>query len=232
MPQPRPTLILFARAPFPGAVKTRLASLLTDEGAARLYRAFLEDAARSYADPRWDPVLYADPDPEDSALASLFDGRWRREAQSAGDLGERLTAAFEAERGRGSRALAAVGSDHPALPRSSLRELFDRISTDADVAFVPAEDGGYCAVGLSVRASPRDVFREIPWSSPSTLSATLRRTRRAGLSVALLEPAYDVDRPEDLERLRADLARRDPAGEDYPRATAQALAALTGRELR
>ena len=70
------------------------------------------------------------------------------------------------------------------------------------------------------------MFRDIPWSTPATLETTLDRLREEGLSFALAAPTYDVDRPEDLDRLRSDLARRDPAEEDYPRATSAALALL------
>ncbi len=218
--------MLFARAPVPGSVKTRLAKLLAPEGAARLYRAFLEDASRAYVDDAWRPVLYADPDPDEPALASIFSLPWRREAQAPGDLGDRLTDAFRRELSRGAPAVLAVGSDHPALPRRSLRRMFDALASGEDAALIPAHDGGYCAIALSRRPVPEDVFRDIPWSSPATLEATLERMRSARLRVALLEPAYDVDRPEDLARLRRDLADRDPAEDDYPRATAAALAAV------
>jgi hypothetical protein len=220
------TLALFARTPVPGVVKTRLAPVLAPEEAAELYRAFLEDASRVYADPTWNSVLYADPDPNEPSLAAIFGSPWRREMQAEGDLGLRLTTAFLAERSRGATAVLAVGSDHPALPRRSLRELFETVTSDQDVAIIPARDGGYCAMAVSARAAPEELFREIPWSTDATLSVTLDRAHRAGLRVAITEVAYDVDRPADLERLVADLAARDPAEEDYPRATAAALARI------
>jgi rSAM/selenodomain-associated transferase 1 len=218
------TLILFGRAPLPGSVKTRLAGFLAPEGAARLYRAFLEDAARVYAGSGWTAVLYADPDPNAPGLASIFGEPWRRESQARGDLGSRLTAAFEAERWRGAGAVLAVGSDHPALPRRSLGELFEAVEGGEDVALIPAQDGGYCAIALASGAATSAVFRDIPWSSEKTLAVTVERARKEGLRVALLAPAYDVDRPEDLQTLARDLARRDPSDDDYPHATARALA--------
>jgi uncharacterized protein len=222
----RPTLLLFARAPMPGSVKTRLVSVLGPEGAARLYRAFLEDAARVYDDPRWSPVLYADPDPNEPALVAIFGPPWRREAQVTGDLGSRLSEAFRAERSRVPPAILAVGSDHPALSRHSLQQLFEAIRSGEDAALIPAHDGGYCAIALSPRAELDAVFDEIPWSSAGTLEKTLERMRRRRMRVGLLAPAYDVDRPEDLERLVNDLAARDPAADDYPRETATVLLAL------
>lgn len=222
----RQTLVLFAREPVPGRVKTRLARLLTAEGASRLYRAFLEDACRVYADPAWTCVLDAEPDPDVANLATIFPPPWRLERQATGDLGARLTAAFDRERALGAAVTLAVGSDHPALSRRSLRLLFERVARGDDAALIPARDGGYCAIALSSAVEPAAVFRDVPWSTPATLETTLDRLREAGLSVTLAEPAYDVDRPEDLERLRSDLARRDPAEEDYPRATSAALALL------
>jgi uncharacterized protein len=223
----RQTLVLFAREPVPGRVKTRLARLLTAEGASRLYRAFLEDACRVYADPGWTSVVDAEADPEVGDLATIFPPPWRRETQATGDLGARLTAAFERERALGARVILAVGSDHPALSRRSLRFLFEQVARGEDAALIPAGDGGYCAIALSSAVEPAAVFRDVPWSTPATLAATLDLMRGSGLSVALAEPAYDVDRPEDVERLRSDLARRDPSEEDYPRATSAALALLT-----
>ena len=222
-----PSLLLFARAPVAGRVKTRLVPHLTDDGAARLYRAFLEDAARGYLAPgRWDSIVAVDPDPDDPQLAGLFPAPWVRQAQAPGGLGERLASAFLERFAEGAPFVVAMGSDHPTLPRRLLEEAFGRLALGNGAAVVPAEDGGYCAIGLACSVPVAEVFREVPWSSPSVLAITLRRLRRARVRVAVLESAYDVDRPEDIGRLRRDLAFRDPAAPDYPRATARALETL------
>jgi hypothetical protein len=222
-----PSLLLFARAPREGRVKTRLEPALGPGGAARLYRAFLEDAARGYGLPcPWSPVLCADPDPDDPAFRDVFAPPWRLERQAAGDLGERLGAAFASEFRRGAPAVAAVGSDHPALPRRRLAEVFERLSDGAAACLIPAEDGGYCVIGLSRGVALDRAFAEIPWSSSRTLAATVERLSGAGVACTLLAPSYDVDRPEDLVRLADDLASRDPSDPDFPRATARMLASL------
>ena len=226
MQELRQTLVLFAREPVPGRVKTRLAKLLSAEGASRLYRAFLVDACRVYTDAAWNSVVDAEPDPDLADLAAIFPPPWRHERQASGDLGTRLTAAFDRERALGATATLAVGSDHPAVTRGSLRFLFESVARGNDAALIPAGDGGYCAIALSSAVEPAAVFRDVPWSTPATLETTLDRLREEGLSFALAAPAYDVDRPEDVDRLRSDLARRDPAEEDYPRATSAALALL------
>lgn len=231
MPPLAQTLVLFAREPVPGRVKTRLAGLLTPEGSCRLYRAFLEDASRVYADPAWTSVVDAEPDAGTAELAILFPPPWRREIQGAGDLGARLTAAFDRERALGAAVTVAVGSDHPALPRRALRSLFERVAGGSDAALIPARDGGYCAIALSTSVDPAAVFRDVPWSTSATLATTLDRIREAGLAVAVDPAFYDVDRPEDLDRLRRDLAGRDPSADDYPRATSAALALLPSGSL-
>jgi hypothetical protein len=218
------TLVLFARAPEPGQVKTRLAPLLGPEGAARLYRAFLEDAARAYSrGSDWAPVLDADPAGDHPLLRDVFRPPWRREDQARGDLGTRLTAAFRRETALGARATVAVGSDHPALPRGPLLEAFRAVGRGRQAAIIPAEDGGYCAIALSRDVAPERVFDEIPWSSAAVLGATLERLAAVGAAVSVLGAFYDVDRPEDVGRLARDLASRDPGGEDFPAATARAL---------
>jgi len=222
-----PSLLLFARTPKPGKVKTRLVPPLSEPEALNLYLAFLEDAAAIYMEPgRWGCALEAEPDPDDPALATLFPAPWRRQKQAPGDLGERLAAAFEREFSRGAPFAVAVGSDHPALEKRQIEETFTRLSLGSEATVIPAEDGGYCAIGLAAGIPVRQVFSEIPWSTSFVLSATRKRFASLGLEAAVLEPAYDVDRPEDLDRLRRDLARRDSRGPDYPRATARLLRSL------
>lgn len=223
------SLLLFAKAPAAGRVKTRLVPPLSEAQALALYRAFLEDAAASYSSSgNWQPVLEADPDPEDPLLAALFQGRWRRRRQVTGDLGERLAASFEREFSERAPAAVAVGSDHPALELRLLEEAFRRLAAGDDAVVIPADDGGYCAIGLASRVPVRELFTGIAWSSPTVLRATQQRLEALALRASILEPAYDVDRPEDLERLRRDLARRHPSQPGYPRATARVLGIIPG----
>ena len=227
----RPVLLLFARSPVPGRVKTRLidtgadAEALSPQQASDLYRAFLKDASRLYGRvTTWDSVLCADPDPEDAGLSRLFPDPWRRRAQGDGDLGERLRRAFADAFRAGAPAAVAVGSDHPTLPVRRLGDLFGALTTE-DAAIVPAEDGGYCALGIAARTAGAldEIFRAVPWSTSGVLETTLERMSRAGVSCRRLEPFYDVDRPEDLERLKEDLRARDPREADFPSATAEWL---------
>jgi rSAM/selenodomain-associated transferase 1 len=225
---PRPSLVLFARAPVLGAVKTRLSPPLSPRQVLVLYAAFLEDAAAAYGSSSdWAPVLAAEPDADDPALAQIFEPPWRRVTQAPGDLGVKLTSAFVSEFARGAPSVLAVGSDHPALSGRRIEEAFGAVANGADAAIVPAEDGGYCAIAVSRRVDPGAVFRGVPWSTPRALAATMSNLTAGGREVRTLAPSYDVDRPADLERLRADLEGRDGKAPDFPAATARAL-----REIR
>jgi rSAM/selenodomain-associated transferase 1 len=220
-------LLLFARAPESGRVKTRLEPALGTEGASRLYLAFLEDAARRYGPPApWSGVLCADPDVSSPTLRRLFGAAWRLEPQAPGDLGDRLEAGFRSAFDRGAPGAVALGSDHPALSRSRVEEVFGRLEAGEPAVVIPAEDGGYCAIGLAAGAPLDAIFRRMPWSTAAVLGRTLGRLREAGVEASVLAPSYDVDRPEDLERFRGELAFRDSEDADYPRATAAALAGI------
>ncbi|MGE5414662.1 MAG: TIGR04282 family arsenosugar biosynthesis glycosyltransferase [Syntrophomonadaceae bacterium] len=231
--EPRPALLLFARTPRPGGVKTRLAPRLGGDGASALYEAFIEDAGRTYLSPaKWASVLWAEPDASAPVFERCFPPPWERRAQAAGDLGAKLSAAFAAAFAVGAPVAVAVGADHPALTRAAVEEIFETLGDGARAALVPAEDGGYCAIGLSAGVPLPAVFDSMAWSTDGVLAETVARLSSAGVVHRLLAPAYDVDRPEDLERLGRDLAARDPRAEDFPRATADALRALGQRVAR
>ena len=222
-----PSLLLFARVPEPGRVKTRLAGRLTARGATDLYRAFLEDAARVYLRPsRWESVLCAEPDPSDPRLAALFSDGWRRQAQAPGDLGSRLAGAFEGELRRGVPAAVAVGSDHPALPLRLLDAVFRALAGEAR----RLSSRPRTAATARSASRPRPPWPRCSGTFPGRRAPFFRkRSRRlesAGVPHSVLEGAYDVDLPEDVDRLQRDLAGRDPNAEDFPAATARALAAL------
>jgi glycosyltransferase A (GT-A) superfamily protein (DUF2064 family) len=112
-----------------------------------------------------------------------------------------------------------VGGDHPTLPPDHLVRAFDALGS-SDVVLGPTPDGGYYAVGLRSGAWPEagEIFGDIPWSTPEVLERTAERARRLGLGVARLPPWYDVDEPEELERLERDVEEGS--------ATARALARL------
>lgn len=203
------SLILFARAPRRGAVKTRLEPVLGAERTLRLHTAFVLDQARLLLEFEREGVrieLCLDgswPDPASSLLHAIA-----RSRQGPGSLGDRMLRALERAAARGATVAAIVGADAPTLPRGRIDELFAALDSGFEAAVVPATDGGYVAIGIRGAASPA-LFEGVPWGSGGVLAATLEAAARAGIRLARAAPWFDVDRPEDLPLLAASCAR-DP----------------------
>lgn len=145
--------------------------------------------------------------PEYADLARAAAGLARL-PQSGADLGERLGATFRTLFAGGYRRVVVIGADSPTLPSAHLKAAFERLLQDDDVVLGPAEDGGYYLVGAMRLVPP--MFEEIPWSTRRVMQATLAALERCGLRSTLLPLWYDVDRPADLERMRAELPGATP----------------------
>lgn len=203
---PSKALVLFARLPEAGRVKTRLLPRYSPADAFRLHRSLLSDsldllhraAIRLGASP-WLYLSEAGPlDPELSVH--------RRAAgvvvQEGTDLGERLARAFRERLAGGARRVVIFGSDSPLLPPERFERAFSALDA-SDLVLGPAEDGGYYLIGAS-RFHP-SLFRRMPWGEGTLFARTVRRARAGGLKVETLPTGYDVDTPESVARLWADL---------------------------
>lgn len=191
----RTRIIIFAKAPVPGQVKTRLIPALGEEGAARLARAMLLstlDEARAAEVGR--PELCADPDPADPAWEALLPAGFWLSAQGEGDLGERLARAVNRCLRRDD-AVVLVGADCPALDREALRDIARQLAS-TDAVIYPATDGGYVALGL--RKYDRTVFEGIAWSTDSVARQTIDRIEALGWSLHVGPAFRDIDVPADL----------------------------------
>jgi uncharacterized protein len=193
-------VIVFARAPTPGEAKTRLIPALGAAGAAALHRRLVMHCLRAASESRLGPVeLWCAPDTSDP----FFRECERRHgaglhAQGEGDLGARMRRAFESALAYAARAIL-VGSDIPALSAQYLRDAERALAGGDDAVIGPAEDGGYALIGLS--RCDAGLFRDIPWGGPKVLPETRRRIAALGWRLSELPALWDVDRPEDLERL-------------------------------
>ena len=189
---------VFAKAPRPGAVKTRLVPLLGPGPAARLHAALVERAVDTALAASVGPVeLWCAPDAGDA----LFQGLARRGAilrrQQGGDLGERMANACAGAFAQG-RAVILTGADCPALLPADLQAAAGALGGH-DAVLAPAEDGGYVLLALR---RPAPVFEDMPWGGPAVLARTRERLAAAGLSCHELRTLWDVDRPEDYARLQ------------------------------
>jgi len=192
-----------AKAPVAGTVKTRLR--LQPEAAARLQEALLGDAVEKAREAA--PVTVA-VSPADglSEVRSLVGPEVPLLPQPDGSLGDRMLAGVR-ELSAGGGIVVVLGTDAPTLPPAYIREAIGALDSGYDATLTPSEDGGYVLIGL--REPYAELFGDITWSTPEVYRQTLDAARGAGLAVYETAPWHDVDEPEDLERLRGELAR-DP----------------------
>ena len=198
-------LVVFAKAPRSGAVKTRLCPPFSPAQAAELYRCLLADgleesahAARALG---LEPVLAADPPEAVAELAALAPAGFRALAQRGSELGARMAHAACQAAAAGAPIALLRGSDSPTLARAKLGLCVEGLARD-DLVVGPDRDGGYHLVGLGPRAllrAPR--LFDHPMSTATVLRDTVARADRLGLSVGRLETGFDVDRYEDLRWL-------------------------------
>ena len=189
-------MILFAKAPVPGSVKTRLGALLGPARAADLHRAFVADTLARLCEFRdvADIELHTD----------ILTDAWKepgvtRQVQTPGDLALKLFHALGEALLAGRPQVMILGSDSPTLPRTHIQRL---LGSTADLALGPCEDGGYYAIACR-RTDPR-MFAGVEWSTPNVLEQTERAARACGLSVERGDVWYDVDELQDLSRLAAE----------------------------
>jgi rSAM/selenodomain-associated transferase 1 len=198
-------LILFAKIPRLGRVKTRLVPPLSPEQALGLYRAFLLDQIEfldSFADGKEIELCLDAPWRPQPGGAGLPAGL-RLTEQGDGDLGMRMLRAFRRSRSEGVTATVVLGADAPTLPRSRIDEALESLDAGQPAVVVPAADGGYVLLGL--REPRPDLFHGVPWGGADVLSATRARAEESGIELFLLPGWYDVDDHAALERLKQDL---------------------------
>lgn len=197
-------LAVFVRPPVAGGTKTRLAESLGDQGAAELYKAFVDDTLRLceriQSSGRVDVVLWCAGVPDDRVAEWATNVETTVRTQPEGDLGVRLGAAFEEGMTRHER-VVVIGSDAPTLPLDLIVAAFDSLA-HAPMMLGPSSDGGYYAIGASHRARPS--FEGVRWSTSAAFDDT--KKANAGLRVAVTSPWYDIDEPSDLRLLRAHLS--------------------------
>ncbi|MFH1029038.1 MAG: TIGR04282 family arsenosugar biosynthesis glycosyltransferase [Pseudomonadota bacterium] len=193
----RKGLILFAREPLPGRVKTRLAQAIGEHAALELYRAMLLDVLEiSRKLPDVDIVVYWDCEEKTlPLLAEIYQCSSRR--QITGDLGQRMQAAFVEMFADGFESCCIIGSDAPDLPLSYIRDAYQLLENQrTDAVFGPSADGGYYLLGLK-RLFPL-FFHGIDWSTSHVLRQSLDGARTGGAVTQLLPVWHDIDTMEDL----------------------------------
>ena len=191
-------IVVFAKAPRAGMVKTRLIPALGTEGAAQLARRLLDHALAQALQAQVGPVeLCMSPGPNDAAWQGIeLPDKLLRTDQGEGDLGERMArAVHRVTAGPHGQPIVLMGTDCPALTAKVIAEATRQLACH-DAVLVPVADGGYVLLGL--RAECSEVFAAMPWSTPAVAAETLRRLALRGLRAWLGPTLHDIDEPADL----------------------------------
>lgn len=191
-------LIVFAREPLPGKVKTRLAASLGNEVSAEIYEGMVREVLQAaYQLNDVDTVVYWAAKKESlPLLAEQYQCCSR--LQKGVDLGQRMQAAFEEMFSGGYAACCIIGSDAPDLPVAYIKDAYRLLDEqNTDVVLGPSRDGGYYLLGMK-QVIPQ-LFTTIAWSSSVVLEQSLAAAMKAGLSTTLLPEWQDIDTVDDLQ---------------------------------
>lgn len=193
-------LIVFAKRPSPGRVKTRLTPPFSPEDASELYRCMLLDVlAKTGQMTGVDRLLFYEQGDGVPEFFAETVGEGESYPQEGDGLGARLAAAFDRTFDQGYDSAAVIGTDSPHLPPDYIEQAFDLLNDPrVDAVFGPTEDGGYYL--LAMKRLHRELFEGIAWSTPEVLEQSLARAESAGIATALLPVWHDVDTAADLLR--------------------------------
>lgn len=201
-------LVIMARYPEWGMVKTRLAQSLGPDATLQVYQSFLRDLAERFAGWHYDlHWAYTPVGCDFSTFASKLvperEVSMRAFPQRGLDFGSRLYQAFQVTASSHFARTILISSDSPQVSREIIAQA-DHALESADVVLGPAEDGGYYLIAMR---EPHDLFRDIPMSTEHVLEMTIAKAQHKGLQVALLETLFDIDTQPDLMRLMPLLAQ-------------------------
>lgn len=211
-------LVVFAKAPVAGRVKTRFSPPFSPAEAASFYRCLLDDvlevSAAAAQRLELEAVLAVDEPSAVAALTGAAPAGFHGIAQCGGALGARMSHVAHQAVAAGAPMVLLRGSDSPCLDFATLAEASGALAC-ADLAVSPDRDGGYNLVGLAGRALAGRALGALfdhPMSTPTVLTDTLAHAADLGLRAVELAPGFDLDRFDDLRWLAAARAARTPTG--------------------
>ncbi len=202
-------LIVFAKEPEMGKVKTRLGTCFSESQLLKLYKAFLKDTLDIAKKVRCEEKILAFSSTKEPQYLKKVAAGFKFYRQKGRNLGDRMHDAFVYAQKNDSNKTVIIGSDSPALPFGTLQKAFQKLDR-CDLVLGPSADGGYYLIGL--REPCFGLFKGVKWSSSRVLRDTLRRAEKFGKKVWLLERWYDIDEPDALARLKRYLEKKENRG--------------------
>ncbi len=194
----RDALVIFAKYPEPGAVKTRLGPQLSPEEASQFYRLMAEEIVRVHSKAgSYHCIVCCYPEEQIDRFRHWLGGSVYLIPQRGEDLGEKQLNAFIDSEKLGFNRTIIIGSDCPSITVSDIEEAFDQIESDW-IALGPSNDGGYYLVGSTL---PRaELFESVNWSTDSVFGEVASNAEKLGIDIATLPVKNDIDTYEDLVR--------------------------------
>jgi len=188
-------LIIFAKKPELGKVKTRLAATIGNEQTLFIYQKLIEHTITVTKELSVDKIVfYSDSIVEKDNWDS---GIYQKKLQSGNDLGDRMKNAFKSSFTAGYEKVVIIGTDCFELNETLINKAFERLN-NYDAVIGPAKDGGYYLLGLK-NFNP-SLFENIEWSTDKVLKQTIEFSKQLNLSVFLLPELSDIDREDDLKK--------------------------------
>lgn len=195
-------IIIMAKVPEAGKVKTRLQPRLTPEQSAEFAECLLRDTITKVAGKLNQLIIAYSPTNGRDFFDQFSQHKIIYIPQKGFDLGERMFNAFDFAFARKMDSVVMIGTDSPTFPAEFIDKAFEFLE-DSDAVFGETDDGGFYLIGL--KTLYREIFENVEWSSPDTFKQTVDNLERLDLRVSLLQKWYDVDELEDLERLKIEL---------------------------
>lgn len=198
-------VLVFAKAPVSGRVKTRMTPPLPPDEAAALYEACLRDVVALCARERARVELWYHDEHHAAGYFATEFPHLMQAAQSGGHLGEKMRDAFARSFADGAQRTLIVGSDVPTMPENVLNAAVSGLR-ETEMVVGPTLDGGYYLIGLTEEAWPRaqSLFDDVAWSTDVVFRATVDRAARAQLGMHVLPGWYDIDTIDDLRQALLD----------------------------
>ena len=197
-------IIIMAKVPIAGTVKTRLQPFLSAEQSATLAECFLRDAVSKAKSLSNELIIAYTPVEKLDVLLAILSNKQIFIEQKGANLGDKMFHAFEFAFSQNSDAVVMIGTDSPTFPAQFITQAFEMLP-ETDAVLGETADGGFYLIGL--RKLKKEIFETIEWSSPKTFEQTARNIENLNLKLSFLPNWYDVDTPDDLKRLIKDLSK-------------------------
>ncbi|MCF8045045.1 MAG: TIGR04282 family arsenosugar biosynthesis glycosyltransferase [Desulfarculaceae bacterium] len=199
-------VIIFAKAPEKGKVKTRLARDMDEDFVVFLYGNLVEKTLETVRQTPFVPIVCFSPAEKEQIMKNWLGRHVSYLVQRGEDLGQRISVAFRASFEKGFSQVLVIGSDIPGIEPNHLEEAFSLLQEN-DAVIGPAYDGGYWLIGFNRNGFSPHVFADIPWSTDHVLGDTMEKCAGLGLSAALAAKLRDIDTVQDLNLLWRDIQR-------------------------